>query len=499
MRKKVFGIGRRSFLAGVGTTAAGAFLRPLIAQAQSSTGAPQRILLIHRPCGTDMAHWWPAGGLTDWVSSPLLSSFDALRNDMAIVRGVDCPRNQNWLGDKHGAGMIAMMAPPPKDKGTDPHVWPVLPGYTVAEQNDTNAKFFTSTDKTIEQLYLERIPALGGAAIPSVQLTSSLESADSKRDCCLRVVSYSKPDPNAQFPTPLWPESRANVAFMNIFGKVTMGMDPAQVARIQAQNKSVLDFIGGGLTNLRARLPSSQVSKIDAHLGAIRDLEKSLGMVGTGRQCTPPTLAALPATPTGMSQLDAEHYQSSLNHLQIIKTMFQCDLTRVASFTFGYGNSEIKFSNVFTVAGLTDRYKDTSGGLLVDKEGHHNVSHNGGTGFTEAKYIIDKVYCDLTAKLLLDMKNTPDGMGPGSLLDNTLVVFWNECSDGNSHDTADMPVLLFGGKFLKLQGGKYLQFGKNGRYMSDLWVETAHAWGFSSLTTYGDAMWNKGSMPGLYG
>src|SRR5262249_31595576 len=160
------------------------------------------------------------------------------------------------------------------------------------EQNDTNAKFFTSTDKTIDQLYLERIAALQGASIPSVQLTSSLESADSKRDCCLRVVSYSKPDPNAQFPTPLWPESRAAVAFMNIFGKVAMGMDATQLARIQAQNKSVLDFISGGLTGLRGRLPSSEVPKIDAHLGAIRDLEKSIGMMGTGRQCTPPSLAA---------------------------------------------------------------------------------------------------------------------------------------------------------------------------------------------------------------
>src|SRR5262245_25513852 len=185
--------------------------------------------------------------------------------------------------------------------------------------------------------------------------------------------------------------------------------------------------------------------------------------------------------------------------MQIIKTMFQCDLTRVASFTFGYGNSDIKFANVLFVVGLVNQYKDTKGGVIVDTEGHHNVSHNGGTGYKEAQYIIDKVYCDTVAKLLVDMKNTPDGMGTGSLLDNTLVVLGNECSDGNSHSTVDMPVLVFGGKFLKLQGGKYLQFGTNGRYMSDFWVETAHAWGFSQLTTYGDPIWNKDSMPGIYG
>jgi hypothetical protein len=497
-RDRNFRILRRSFLAGLGSTAAGGLFRPLVAQAQ--TGSPQRILHIHRPCGTEMSKWWPTGGLTDWVASPLISSFNALRSDMVILRGVDCPRKQAWLGDKHGAGMIAMVAPPPQDKGTDLHVWPVLPGYTPAQQEDTNAKFFTSTDKTIEQLFLEKIPALGGTAIPSVQLTSSSESANSRSDCCLRVISYSKPDPAAQFPTPLWPESRPSVAFMNIFSKV-MGTDPAQIARIQAQNKSVVDYITSGLTSVRPKLPASQVPKIDAHLGAIRDLEKNLNSTGggTGRQCMPPTLAALPTPANGMSALDAQHYAASLQQMQIIKTMFQCDITRVASFTFGYGNSGIRFSNVLAAAGLVDTYKDTKGGVITDTEGHHNISHNGGTGYIEAQYIIDKVYCDIVAKLLADMKATPDGVGPGSLLDNTLVIFWNECSAGNPHDTVDMPVLVFGGKFLNLQGGKYVQFGRSARTMADFWVQTAQAWGYSQMTSYGAAMWNKGAMPGIYG
>src|SRR5947207_2470968 len=198
-----FRIQRRSFLAGLGTGAATASVRPLIAQAQTGT-APQRTPVIHRPCGTDTAHWFPTGGLT--------------------------------------------------------------------------------------------------------------ESADSTRDCCLRVVSYSKTDPAAAFPTPLWPESRASVAFMHIFGKAPTGMDPALLARIQAQNKSVLDYISGGLTSLRGRLPASQLPKLDAHLTAVRDLEKNLGAVGGSRQCVPPTLATLGAPPAGISQLDSDHYQSTLNH-----------------------------------------------------------------------------------------------------------------------------------------------------------------------------------------
>lgn len=101
----------------------------------------------------------------------------------------------------------------------------------------------------------------------------------------------------------------------------------------------------------------------------------------------------------------------------------------------------------------------------------------------------------MTASLLLDMKDTPDGAG--SLLDNTLVVYWNNCSIGNSHDTVDIPVLLFGGKFMNLQGGSYLQFPH--RYMSDFWVATAQRWGYQEMTSYGAPMWNTGPMPGIYG
>src|SRR5678816_3419462 len=84
--KKNFQILRRSFLGGLAATGAGALVRPLVAQAQSATGAPQRILHIHRPCGSEMTKWWPTGGTTDWVSSPLISSCLLYTSDAADER-----------------------------------------------------------------------------------------------------------------------------------------------------------------------------------------------------------------------------------------------------------------------------------------------------------------------------------------------------------------------------------------------------------------------------
>src|SRR6516165_8493899 len=114
---------RRSFLAGLGATSLGIMLRPLLAYAQAGV-TPQRLLIIHRPCGTSVgtsndARWWPSGGKTGWTASPLLSSFTdgkiaSLQNQMVVVQGLSCPRNMNWNGDKHGSGFLGMMTPPVK-------------------------------------------------------------------------------------------------------------------------------------------------------------------------------------------------------------------------------------------------------------------------------------------------------------------------------------------------------------------------------------------------
>lgn len=49
------------------------------------------------------------------------------------------------------------------------------------------------------------------------------------------------------------------------------------------------------------------------------------------------------------------------------------------------------------------------------------------------------------------------------------------------------------------------QFKPNGTYdkgpppyMSDFWVTTAQAWGYSALTSFGDPMWNSGTIGGIY-
>jgi hypothetical protein len=513
---------RRSLLAGAGAAALGTLLRPIQLYAQSGA-APQRLLIIHRPCGTSVgtsndARWWPSGGKTGWTASPLLSSFTdgtiaSLQNDMVVLQGLSCPRNMTWNGDKHGAGFLGMMTPPVKDVGG--RSWPQSASATPSTMSDPQSKTITAADQSVDQLFLSQIPALKGlpCPVPSVQLAASTESADQSDDWhALKVMSYANV-PGATQPAPLWPEASPSAAFMDYFATGLMSMSPAQLARMQAQKKSVLDFASGGLSSLQSRVPKSQLPKVQAHLDAIRQLEQNLAMAPTGPACVPPTFAGGPLSPDPR-QLDAQTYAMWEQHKEIIKTMFVCDLTRVVTFTFGYGNSSIHFQRVLNNGPLAGKYKDTNGNPISDPDGHHDISHNMGGDANDAQYIIDKYYCDRTAELLAEMAATPD-IGSGTLLDNTLVVFWSEVSNGNAHGAVDMPVLLFGGKFLKLNGGSHLQLGQPGNatqyvangtyakppapYVSDLWTTTAQAWGYTAMTAYGDPMWNTGTISGLYG
>jgi hypothetical protein len=516
-------IARRAFLGGLGaSTAAATFLRPILAQTQTGA-APQRLLVIHRPCGSAMnpdenpgapSFWWPtsgANGSTDYVVAPggLIDSFKAVRDKMVVMKGLHCPRVQEWFGDKHGAGMLAMISPSPADPGNN-QAWPIIPG-REAEATDPNAKFFTATDRSIDQLFVNTIPTLvSPAAIPSISLTPDLISAQ-PNNYCLRVVSYAKDNPNAAQPTPLHPQANPAIAFTNLFGTGMTGMDDATLARLKAQDKSVLDYINGDLTSLRPRLPKLAKDKVDAHLAAIRQLEMQLDAGGSGRVCTPPTLvpvdSEVPAGTAGDGDTnaanDARYHQAALEQFKIIKAAFQCDLTRVATFTYGWGNSGVRYKNV--VPALNPNL------VMDDVEGYHAVSHNTGTNPHQGQYIIDKYFCTMTANLLADLANTPDDMNGGSILDNTLVVYWNECSVGNSHDWRNMPVLVFGGKFLNLQGGRYFDFssqaGGMGRYMSDFWVEVSKRWaaaagvtgtGYEPLVKYGADQWNLGTMSELF-
>ena len=456
-------IPRRTLLAGMGTTAAGVMLRPLFAAAAGAS--PTRLLVVHRPCGTFLDAFFPSGGdATTFTLPSILQPFAALKDNMVIVNGVTCPRDPGWPGDKHGAGMMTMMT------GRRPIE---IPGTNSG--GDPNAKNQTAAGISFDQLMLQKAAALQGTSTPSIQATAYRPSSVGLP--VFKVLSYAGPN------QPLFGEVRQAVLFDSLFGAAMPDLSPERAATLRARETGVLDFVNQDLARLRGTVPKSQLPKLDAHLAGIQALQKKLNApaagAGTQPACQPPMLAALPSqTQTDELTVDeVQHQTLSRNLMSIILTAFQCDLTRVATFSFVAGNSLIRFSKILP--------------NFTNPAGHHDISHQADQHAAHAQ--ADTFYSQLLAEMIQNMKNTPDG--DGSLLDHTLVVYLNEVAIGANHTIENMPILMFGGKNLKLQTGRHLQFG--GKYMTDVWTAVAAAMGVP-MTTFGDPAFNKGTVVGLF-
>lgn len=459
----VFGpIPRRTFLAGVGTTAAGTFLRPLFASAAGVS--PTRLLIVHRPCGTFPDQFFPSSAdPVAFTLPPILQPFAALKDDMVILNGITCPRDPAWQGDQHGAGLITMMSGRRQIE---------IPG--TSSGGDPNAKNQCAAGPSFDQSMLQTLPAFQGTTTPSIQSAAYRPSSIGLPN--FKVMSYTGSNGG------LFPESRAQTLFSNLFGAAMPSLPPEALDRLRVQQKGVVDFVHKDLTRLRGQVPRSQLQKLDAHLAGIIQLEGRLAPRAAGdpggSACKGPTQVAMPNPAADVSIDEAQHKTLAQNQLAILLAAFQCDLTRVATFSFAHGNSALRFSKI--LPGITD------GG------GHHEISHN--QGATGIHTQIETFYSQLMAEFIQNLKATPDG--DGTLLDHTLVVYLNECCFGFNHSINNMPLLMFGGKSLKLQTGRHLRF--TGKYMNDVWTAVAGALG-AQVPVFGDAAFNRGSVVGLFG
>ncbi len=448
---------RRHFLAGSGLSLIGASLcRSLIAEAQS--GPPKRLLVVHRPNGSRGDQFFPGGGSSTSFQLPYISApFEPVKADMVLLGGFDVPVLESWAFDSHGMGIIAMMT------GTKPVP---IAGFGPAPED----VHIAAGGISIDQIFAAQATALKGNLKPSLQLAGTALSSSSAGDAGPRCLSYAGSGANGA----LFPETRPDVALANIFGNFAPSTNPAPTGPDAAQSraaqfrKGVLDQVAADVTRLRARIPVSQRPKLDEHLMAIQGLAAQVSTGGSpgGLGCGKPSLSALVG-----SGDEGVHIETSRQMLQIIKSSFACDLSRIATFQFAPALSELQFAQVLP--------QD-----VKLQDGHHTISHQGDADGISARARIDRFYAELLAEALLDMKNTPDGPNT-TLLDNTLVVYFSEIDDGEGHGNQNICTALFGGKSWGLQGGRYVELGN--RSSRDFWSTVAQVLSVP-LSQFGDSV-----------
>jgi hypothetical protein len=225
-----------------------------------------------------------------------------------------------------------------------------------------------------------------------------------------------------------------------------MGPDVADLEDLRRQ--SVLDVVREDFEDLRsADLSKADREKLEMHFDSIRDLETSMGEAGlVGCNLEDGVEAELQAVNPDAVGTDAEFPKMGRLQMDVLALALACDHTRSATLQWGSGAG----GPVYTWDGMSHDYR------------HHPLSHgttgdNGGedvSGYEDMLADIDTWHMKQLAYLLdrLDAYEEPEG----STLDNTVLLYANELSDGKEHNFMDLPFFVVGGAGY-FQQGQYVQ------------------------------------------
>jgi hypothetical protein len=415
--KRHQGIGRRTFLKGLGTCIAlpvlEAMIRPstLWAESPAATGVasrPLRMAFVYVPNGVNMTDWTPRQTGNEFALPPILEPLQEVKSNFQVLTGLAQDKafaNGDGAGDHARASATFLTGcQARKTAGADIRIG-------VSVDQVAAAKVGRATRLPSLELSIDKGPSAG--------------ACDSGYACAYQYhISWrgeSTPNPT---------ETDPRLVFERLFGNG----DPAETAESRAlrdrHRKSILDFVMEDARALQASLGKTDQRKLDEYLTSVRELEMRIERAGQ-------VAAELPdyTKPTGVPQRYEDHVRLMFDLLALA---FQTDTTRIATFMLAHDGS----NRPYPVIGVS--------------EGHHDLSHHEGKEEKKAKIArINRFHSTQFAYFLKRLNSIREG--EGTLLDHSMIVYGSGIADGNSHAHDNLPVLLAGGGCGTLQPGRHLK------------------------------------------
>jgi hypothetical protein len=269
--------------------------------------------------------------------------------------------------------------------------------------------------------------------------------------------------------------------FARIFsGGVPMGggapADPQaaeEFKKLWERRKSILDTTLVEYKRMSDRATQTDKVRLDNHVSAIRDLEKSLAPGSGGVSSMGCKMPGAPET--------GDFVKESRAQQEILLLALACDLTRVANLH--YMTNKV----VFTWAGA-------GGGT------HHDISHRQKSQSDNLPELdaINTWYANQVVYIADRLRSFADVDGR-TMFDNTVIHWANELALG-SHKFDRAPYLILAGKF-PLPSGGFLQTGRYLKYpaktlQSGLLCSLGQMFGLP-ISNFGHPMWHQGPLKGL--
>jgi hypothetical protein len=442
---------RRSLLKALGVSAAAApFVPALDGWAAAGTRAPQRLVLLFAPHGVNPSKYWPIKG-----QSGAETDFSFPAGDDAILKPL-LP---------HKADMIFFDGLKRDTSGPGDHERLLDSLYSAGKVGPIH-KY--SSAITIDQIIVNKWKPAQETTFPSLQFAVQnwfWAGSFAREGAADSEMIYAAPD------THIPAEWDPYKMYAKLFGQTVAGAgagDEAAFTRLRAQKKSLLDFVNAELTSLQSQVVGQgDRSKIDYHLSAVREIEKTL-------QAPAATCGAI-ESPAGM--IDSKQND---NHPMLIPIMnklltaaLRCDRTRIASMQYSRAFSEFYFR-------WLPNFK-------ADKF-HHDISH---IANDPRIGVIQQWYQARFSELLQMFKDVTEFGEP--MLNNMLVVNAMEMETPWNHSCANRQPNWIAGKLGGVipRTGRLLDY-KSANDHNQFLVTILHAFGLTDI----DRIGNLGSLPG---
>jgi hypothetical protein len=392
-------LSRRTVLRGAGAAVALPMLDAMMPALKAQTKAPPRIGFIYASHGVIFDQWKPKNTGLDFELTPNLLPMAKLKGQFSIVTGLS-HLEADTKGDGSGDHTRASAA------------W--LTG--VHAYDRTRPGVDVKLAPTADQIAAKVLGA--NTPIPSIEMTvdsPSQGSCDSGDCFYVNTISWRSET------TPNIPENHPRVIFERLFGDGGTGAQRLARARKRA---SILDSVMQEAGSLATSLGTSDRSKLNEYLDAVREVEQRIGNAEKqGLQ-----FEEIPERPIHIPDNFEQHIKLMFD-LQLMA--YQMDMTRVFSMIVARELS----GRPYPMIGIPGQ--------------HHNISHHREDPELMAqKARIDTYHVQMAAYFLEKMAATPDG--DGSLLDHSLIVYGSGMGNGNQHRHSDLPIMLagkLGGKF----------------------------------------------------
>ena len=404
---------RRRLLGGLGgSLLAGTFCDRLIAPARASDSLyAKRLIVLFTPDATYQEYWKPdvlSDGTFSFESGSMLEPLDSHKEDLILLQGLDVYNAPNSVSCQHAYGLGAMLT---NVAQRSVYGGGGMYGGDGGEGTPTNGMSLDQYDASI----------IGNETrFRSLELGVQTNVGTFYTDDAYTRMCYSAPG------VPVVSDDNPAHVYSRLYDPL-LGANQTTTAR----RKSVLDLAYGDLKDLQKRLSATEKSKLDLHLQAIEDIERSWGG----------TLSCVAPEEPDVTQFSSNAMFPDVAQAQIdlLVAALACGMTNVGSLQFSQTVSYM----VMTWLGHTADW--------------HTLSHKSYGTTSVDQYIEGTRWFMGNVSYLLDrLKSFPDpDIEGGTLLDSTIVLVCHEMSDSVLHSFTGNQYILAGNAAGRWTTGQY--------------------------------------------